>query len=78
MHCKDCKHYDPEGFGPDCTHPLFQGGYGKLPEDREEDIKDRGIQFETDEGWGMIIGPNFGCIHFEAKDAGPARPTTDD
>ena len=61
-HCKECKHACGGGRnGLSCTHPKIIYGYGhKAP-------PDDGAIIEDDEGWGMIVGPLFGCIHFEPK-----------
>jgi len=24
-----------------------------------------GITVEYDEGWGLLVGPDFGCVHYE-------------
>jgi hypothetical protein len=28
---------------------------------------DDGVAIENDEGWGMLPGPDFGCIHHKDK-----------
>lgn len=60
--CKDCRHYQPECYGPDCECPKMIYGYGN-----SHTLQSDEVAIETDEGWGIIIGPEFGCIHFEEK-----------
>jgi hypothetical protein len=26
-----------------------------------------GLWIENDEGWGWIVGPEFGCVHFQVS-----------
>lgn len=75
MICKNCKYYyettieflwaglerQQEGH---CSNPLIyddtKEGNGECP--------DNGLYATCDEGRGaIIIGPNFGCIHFKEK-----------
>ncbi len=73
MRCKDCKYYyentvefvgskitRQEGH---CSNPIIgddNGNYSGCP--------DNGIYATCDEQRGeLIVGPNFGCIHFEQK-----------
>jgi len=64
--CDKCKHFsdtyfgNPNGFG-NCER--WHIGYSIPP-----DMKDNECMVEGDEGWGMIVGPKFGCVLFEAKD----------
>ena len=44
-----------------CNAPKIKYGYGI----EECDISDDGVLIEEDEGWGMLTGPDFGCIHHE-------------
>lgn len=39
----------------------FVAGYGELRADAD------GVRIEDDEEWGFRVGPEFGCVHFEAK-----------
>jgi len=32
-----------------------------------EDVADNEVIVETDEGWGALMGPKFGCVLWEAK-----------
>ena len=61
--CKDCKHVESGDREGDltCGHPKFVFGYG------EELVSPDGLVIEHDEGWGWIVGPEFGCVHFEQK-----------
>ena len=66
--CKDCKHVRPaELYEPDltCQHPKFLFGYHHDQGDMAPD----GLLIEDDEGWGWVVGPEFGCVHFEPKNA---------
>ena len=71
MHnCKDCKWWvvAKDGHGDDtkyhtCDSPKAQTGY--VPWDT---VEDDGVLIEDDEGWGWIVGPEFGCVHFEPRE----------
>lgn len=74
--CKDCKHWagswrycnSKQESRPrcgSCSCPKLRQGYeygfeegGCAPDE---------CAIETDEGWGIETGPDFGCIHWEAK-----------
>ncbi len=64
--CKTCHWYKNETL-PDslltCKCPKMFYGYRNRDGDQAED----GVLIENDEGWGMIPGPNFGCIHHKDK-----------
>jgi hypothetical protein len=38
-------------------------GYGIKP----ETVKPNDAWVENDEGWGNVVGPEFGCVLFEPK-----------
>ena len=73
MRCADCKHFVLRGSPQDVNtyvadDPPFgrcirwHAGY-RLPDD--------GLQLneawvENDEGWANVVGPEFGCVLFEA------------
>ncbi len=63
--CKTCHWYRNETL-PDiwktCKCPKMVYGYWSSESD------DDGVRIENDEGWGMIPGPNFGCIHHKDKE----------
>lgn len=64
--CKDCKHAVPtDHYGPrlTCKHSKFLLGYYYSIDEFEPD----GLLIENDEGWGWVVGPEFGCVHFEHK-----------
>jgi hypothetical protein len=68
--CETCNHFqrDPNsarGFGG-CGR--WHQGYW-TPEDK---MADNEVLVESDEGWGMIMGPKFGCVLHEPKS--PANP----
>jgi hypothetical protein len=63
--CRDCKHFELFNAGERSFPKPFGGcgrwyvGYGNY------DLKLNECQVEGDEGWGMIVGPEFGCVLFE-------------
>jgi hypothetical protein len=65
--CKDCRfyqypHWDKKSsnFGS-CAR--WHVGYHVEP----EDVKANEAWVENDEGWGMMLGPDFGCVLFDSK-----------
>ena len=67
MRCKDCEHAKHD---PDCTPtvigcicPKMLYGYS-AKYDEGVVLEPDEVQIENDEGWGMVPGPEFGCIHF--------------
>lgn len=72
--CRTCKHFSLSG-GPawagagDCDSPKIRRGYNvKITE-----ILPDGALVEDDEGWGLVVAPDFGCVHHEPADT-PAAP----
>lgn len=67
--CKDCCHanHDPEQpltlIG--CSCPKMMYGYNIKYDGQVLDSDC--VSIEDDEGWGMIPGPEFGCVHFEEQ-----------
>jgi len=66
--CKDCKHWMwhlelPSESARTCSAPKMLKGYDarSAPSD--------GARVENDERWGILTGPDFGCVLFEAKEA---------
>lgn len=64
MWCSNCKHFVPDSQRkPLGSCGRWNVGYGydvaKMPYNE--------VLVENDEGWGMLMGPNFGCILFEPK-----------
>lgn len=63
--CKDCRHWQASREevknGNECRSPRLLRGYGftEVPVD--------GALVEDDCGWGLITGPDFGCVLFEEK-----------
>lgn len=49
-------------FG-ECENRHFKYGYHY----GNEDLADDDVQVEDDEGWGLITGSKFGCVHGEKK-----------
>ena len=69
MRCADCKHFEPEtgalaklwpGHGH-CSR--WHQSYGENP----AEMKPNDAWVESDEGWGNMVGPEFGCVLFERK-----------
>lgn len=64
--CDSCKHFMPLSFHPyrkpfgDCAR--WKTGYDTY------DLALNECQVEGDEGWGMIVGPKFGCVLHEPKE----------
>lgn len=69
--CKTCKHWSPYkgkeiGFG-ECSR--WHKGYNKpLPS-----LASNEVLVEYDEGWGAIMGENFGCILHETMAKGDGQ-----
>jgi hypothetical protein len=67
--CKTCKHWgnlrasDKRTRLKTCDHPLHIYGYNTTI----DKIPDDGILVEDDEGWGMLTGPMFGCVHYQSN-----------
>jgi hypothetical protein len=64
MLCKDCKHSEPSEDVAEsltCVHPKFLKGYNHT----FIDVPPDGIWLEGE--WGWVVGPEFGCIHWESK-----------
>lgn len=71
--CDGCKHWhkemarngDPRRHGQ--CHRWHggdgSGGYATSL----DDVADNEVIVETDEGWGAMMGPKFGCVLWEAK-----------
>ena len=70
--CKNCKYYTPkDNLHGDCTSDKFYASYHhKFEEYDKIDSKSMTpdcINVECDEGWGFVVGRDFGCIHFAYK-----------
>lgn len=63
--CATCVHWgnDDSGRLKSCSCPKFIYGYWV----KHDDILDDGAAIEDDEGWGMVTGPAFGCIHWMVR-----------
>lgn len=69
--CADCKFFVPtvrEGHSGSTPLPVGFGrcerwhtGYGAIEMTPNE------VRVEDDEGWGMRMGPEFGCVLFQPK-----------
>ena len=71
MKCKNCKHSQKHSYSDTsvagmlfCNHKLLEATYATP----DSDVAARGLVAENDEGWGFMVGPDFGCIHFEELD----------
>lgn len=69
MNCKTCKFFVPErrhrtaslnvdGYGS-CTR--WNTGYGY----DVDEMPSNEVLVENDEGWAMVVGPDFGCVLWE-------------
>lgn len=66
--CATCDHWgndrnysnDTEKRLKSCNCPKFFYGYNH----DDNEVPDDGASIEDDEGWGMLTGPAFGCIHW--------------
>ena len=79
MRCKNCKHFISsfeddnlavDKFGGKCTNEKLHVGYNGRFVDYgvkkdDGDVNPDGCIIEDDEGWGIMVGMDFGCIHFE-------------
>ena len=68
--CKDCRHseFTVRDYSRTTLARLghcnrWHTGYNV----EESDVKDNEVWVEDDEGWAMMIGPDFGCVLFEGK-----------
>ena len=62
--CGTCAHFVPEAKSPpfgSCVR--WHQGYGV----QLEDVACNEVLVENDEGWGMIMGPDFGCVLHAAR-----------
>ena len=68
VRCASCKHWgtEPGRRGNprlrSCGHQKHVMGYQSAA-----DVPDDGMIIESDEGWGMEVGPLFGCVNGEAS-----------
>ena len=61
--CKNCKFYNPkDDLHGECLCGKFVIGSLNFSKDNTDYVK-----VEEDEGWGFLVGINFGCIHFAYK-----------
>lgn len=69
MNCKDCRWW--QGVGVDWPDGFKRCESPKIVDisERETDVPADGAAFSDIEGYGadFLTGPEFGCIHFEAK-----------
>ena len=68
--CKTCKHFTPDPKqGPYGSCERWQAGYYHYAK-----ISDllplNEVRVENDEGWGAIMGPEFGCVLWETASGG--------
>jgi len=51
-----------------CESKKFTSGYYSDQEDNMDDVIGLdGVLLESDEGWCMVTGKDFGCIHWSGK-----------
>ena len=66
--CSTCAHWgnnrnyaeDKQKRLKSCDCPKFRYGYHH----DDNEVPNDGASIEDDEGWGMLTGPAFGCIHW--------------
>jgi hypothetical protein len=69
--CLTCHWYNNgEELWRECNCPKMVYGYGKT------ELHSDALAVENDEGWGMVPGPNFGCIHHREKSCLTTSPKT--
>jgi len=56
---------DAAGWGS-CLCARFEKGYYEGWKELEFLGLDQ-VVIESDEGWGFVTGPDFGCVHWKAK-----------
>jgi hypothetical protein len=62
--CKDCKHFDA---GQDSKRPYGRCRRWITGYDFESELSHNEVQVENDEGWAMVMGPDFGCVLWEVE-----------
>lgn len=60
-----------EKFEGECLSHNFKYGYGPQftnydKDDNFDNVHPNQVLIENDEGWGMLVGEDFGCIHFKS------------
>jgi hypothetical protein len=64
MRCGDCRHFVEDGtYAPMGTCSRWTKGYHV----EFKDLAPNEVLIEDDEGWGMMCGPEFGCVLFESE-----------
>lgn len=73
MYCRDCKHSSPYEYSK--YNPQRGAEYmvcEKIEDaamiEPDEWVDDR-VVYHTDDGATVTVGPMYGCIHYEKKDA---------
>jgi hypothetical protein len=69
--CGECKFYGPPEYRNETGHTVWEGccsrwRYGYPARDKGL-LAPNDIVAENDEGWGAIMGPEFGCVLGEKK-----------
>ena len=67
-HCRDCKYFKVDKDRPpygDCHRWNIGYGYASAV---PFEMPLNEVVVEDDEGWGMLMGPEFGCNLYEPKD----------
>jgi hypothetical protein len=67
--CRTCKHFIPSDCPRDlgagsCDSPKIKRGYHVTT----QEILPDGALVEDDEGRGIVVTPDFGCVHHEPAD----------
>lgn len=75
--CRQCAHFEPDGDSAtsrgSCGRWVM--GYGINP----DSLAANEVLVENDEGWGMSVGPDFGCVLWQTDGREPpgVRPDGD-
>lgn len=61
--CETCSHFRVQEFAPLGKCSRWNYGYGYVP----SDLPFNEVLVEDDEGWGSLMGPQFGCLLHEQR-----------
>lgn len=71
--CADCKSYEHNENGDGYGHcARWERGYA------DRSIGKNEAWVENDEGWCNVVGPEFGCVLFDAKASSPSQEATNE
>ena len=68
MRCNACKHFELIAVQEFAKVPQGSGHCERWHEGYHvDDMQPNEAWVENDEGWGNVVGPDFGCVLFEPK-----------